>query len=459
MRRLFWVISVGRVRQIELGKTSEYVRRCETLSCSTALRHMAGFIDYVAKLENMALTGHVAPKLQYAPALDGEAGRELRRLVALSVRRDYGAFFTGSKLAERVADRVPKCETYWDPSCGAGDLLLAAARKLPIRPTLHMTIELWSQRLGGYDIHAEFVRATKARLVLLARSRGVFTEPYPAEALAASFPAIEVADALAIPNHSLTTRGILMNPPYFAREAPATCRWGTGRINVAALFVEDFLSRARPGANLIAIVPEVLRSGTNYRRWRKLIAEMSEKLKTKSVGLFDANADVDVFLLTITKKRENSNAVDGWPKSSLKGTRLDEQFEVSVGAVVPHRDMKNGSLRRFIDAKTAPSCGVVHRVKERRRFNGPVVKPPFVTIKRTSRPGDRLRAVPTLIKGTQPVAVENHLIVCRPKDGRLTSCVRLHRQLQAPTVSDWLNKTMRCRHLTVGAVKLIRLPV
>ena len=48
-----------------------------------------------------------------------------------------------------------------------------------------------------------------------------------------------------------------------------------------------------------------------------------------------------------------------------------------------------------------------------------LIMPPFVVVNRTSSPRDRLRATATIIKGTEPVAVENHLIILSPKKGGL----------------------------------------
>jgi len=419
--------------------------------------HMAEFIDYVVTLEQMALTGHPSPELEFAPALDGEAGRELTRLVSLRIRRSYGAFFTGSDFAVRLIQHVPSAKTYFDPSVGAGDLLLSAARRLPVRRSLRATLNCWSRLLGGHDLHGEFVRATKARLVLMARNLGVFTEALPPACLRKIFPGITVADALKTSEAELPYGAILMNPPYSARRARRLCPWASGKINAAALFVERYLKRAKPGATLVAILPEVLRSGSFYDRWRTHIAAHASSLATESLGLFGANADVDVFLLCLTKKANGEKSVR-WRKAMAVGLSLGDKFDVSVGAVVPHRDRKVGTLRRFLDAKTAPSRGIVRRVKQRRKFLGRVDHPPFVTVKRTSRPGDKQRAIPTLVIGTKPVAVENHLIVCKPKDGTIESCVKLHRQLQSPAVTRWLNSTMRCRHLTVEAVRSISLP-
>lgn len=419
---------------------------------------MSEFLQYVRSLETMALTGHPTPAVRFAPALDGEAGQELRRLVTLEVRRDFGAFFTGSEFAGRLIEQAPPGDRFYDPSCGAADLLLAATRRLPVKATLRETVTLWSRHVAGCDLNPEFVRAAKARLVLMARSRGLFTETLPAGYLQRIFPAIVTGDALRPAALPLARAIILANPPYFVAPPPAGCPWwGVGKVNAAAVFVADFLRKAAPGAHLLAILPEVLRSGSKYKAWRKEMAAACGELVIQSWGLFDANADVDVFLLKLRKRTPQELKGRKWPAARKKAHPLSSRFEVSVGAVVPHRHRRIGVLRRYLDARSAPTGGVVRKVKVRRKFKGTVVQPPFVTVKRTSRPGDKFRAAATVVTGSKPVAVENHLIICRPINGTLAACEGLARQLQTAAVNRALNRAIRCRHLTVGAVKQINL--
>lgn len=419
---------------------------------------MSEFLQYVRSLESMALSGHPTPAERFAPALDGEAGKELSRLVSLTVRRDFGAFFTGSQLAGRLIEQAPPGDRFYDPSCGAGDLLLAATRRLPVKATLRKTVTFWSRHVAGCDLNPEFVRAAKARLILMARCRGLFTETLPAGYLGRAFPEIVTGDALRPEKLPLSRAIVLANPPYVLTPPPAALAWwGAGKVNAAALFVDAFLHKAAPGAHMLAILPEVLRSGSKYRAWRREVAAACAELSIQSWGLFDANADVDVFLLRLRKRTNHETEGRKWPATRINSHPLSGRFEVSVGAVVPHRHRRIGVLRRYLDARSAPTGGIVRRVKVRRRFKGTVVQPPFVTIKRTSRPGDRFRAAATVVTGSKPVAVENHLIVCRPLDGTLKACENLARRLQTETVNRALNRAIRCRHLTVGAVKQINL--
>jgi hypothetical protein len=86
-----------------------------------------------------------------------------------------------------------------------------------------------------------------------------------------------------------------------------------------------------------------------------------------------------------------------------------------------------------------------------------VVRPPFVVVRRTSRPSTNgeARIVYNLVLGSQPVAVENHLIVLRPIDGSLSTCRAAIKVLKSSSVTKWLDNRIRCRHLTVDTVASI----
>ena len=76
-----------------------------------------------------------------------------------------------------------------------------------------------------------------------------------------------------------------------------------------------------------------------------------------------------------------------------------------------------------------------------------------MVVRRTSRPGDKYRAVGTVIRGHGLVAVENHLLVLRPKDRTVASCDRLLAVLKDAAANEFLDRRIRCRHLTVSALR------
>lgn len=67
-------------------------------------------------------------------------------------------------------------------------------------------------------------------------------------------------------------------------------------------------------------------------------------------------------------------------------------------------------------------------------------------------PRDRHRAVATIVLGRRAVAVENHVIVCLPGDGTIERCRALLARLHSGNTDGWLNRRIRCRHLTTSAV-------
>ncbi|HDR8923115.1 TPA: hypothetical protein QDA95_002175, partial [Burkholderia vietnamiensis] len=64
--------------------------------------------------------------------LDGAAGRAVESLVDRETRTRHGIFFSGHALAGKVAsclrDQIDAGYAVYDPTCGAGDLLIQAAK-------------------------------------------------------------------------------------------------------------------------------------------------------------------------------------------------------------------------------------------------------------------------------------------------------------------------------------------
>ena len=424
------------------------------------------FSPYSRRLKRLALNGSLdaGPKewsTMCDPALNGEPARTLRQQIATRVRRSAGAFFTGSALARRLLRKTnlpARRIVVIDPTCGAGDLLLATARRLPLGKSLQHTIDGWGRTLQGLDLQPEFVATARARLLLLARQRHGFTHPSQVE-WSTAFPRIRVGDALQQRKLYRTADLILINPPFSTMPAPAGCAWTGGSVNSAALFLDHVLNYVRPGTRILAILPEVLRTGTRYTKWRRLISLRAERLAVESCGIFDNSVDVDVFFLVLQKRTKQSPRASGdWLiRESQPGSTLSDYFNVTVGPVVPYRAPHKGPRRRYLHPRNVPAWTVVRRTTETRCFAGAVFKPPFVVIRRTSRPGDEFRAVAAEVQGTNLVAVENHLIVCTPKDGTIRQCRLLIKALKRKQTNHFLNNHIRCRHLTVRAIKEIPL--
>lgn len=415
------------------------------------------FDDYVDAAVHSAGSGISSAILNgHHPLLNGAPYKTFRSEISIEARRSQGTFFSGPAIGRHLADRLrrllPLDALVVDPTCGIGDLLLAYAQGLPVQGTLHATLVEWGKCLGGIELRPDLLRMAKARLVILARTRGNFLDE--TVDVDASFPLLLSGDMFGSENLIERADGLLFNPPFGKITTPDSCRqWFTGRVNAAAVFLDHLLQRKKPTAIIGAVLPEVLRCGSNYSRFRDHVMRLGTQGDYTSFGQFDGWTDVDVFCTLM-----QSEARGGlWliADAQVGGGTLDVYFDVRVGTVVPHRHEKVGPIRAYICAKTTPRWSEDFCPNSTRAFSGTTFAPPFVVLRRTSSPSDRTRAVASLIKGSEPVAVENHLIVLLPKDGTLSRCLEVMETLKAKVTSDFLNANMRCRHLTTAVVKAI----
>lgn len=418
------------------------------------------FDDYAQRLCKLLHAPHHESRLEgVMAALDGEASTLLRRAISLQSRRDVGCFFTGVELADRLVEGTDT--TAWrmiaDPACGAGDLLLSVARRLPLQRSVRSTLQAWGGLLVGRDLDDDLVRTTRVRLALLASARHGRRATLDERELARLLPNIRNGDGQALDLGQPAL--VLLNPP-FGSTLTSNTGWGRGRLGRAAVFTASVVERLPRQSKLLAILPDVLRSGSNYRSWRD---HMSSLLRIETVaphGQFDTWTDVDVFILRATVEPEHSSLAEWQFDDAPCGTRLGDLVEIHVGPVVPHRDPQTGSWSPYIEAHDLPLGGRFDAdVARRRRHPGRRFQPPFVAVRRTSRPGQsQPRALGVLIEGTEPVLVENHLIVCRPIDKRGSSCDELLDALVDPATSAWLDARIRCRHLTVRTLRDVPMP-
>lgn len=414
------------------------------------------FQDFVVSAVRTAgILGEADPLVTPShPLLNGVPYSTFRREISLDTRRMIGAFFSGGvmakALADAVASHVDDDALVLDPTCGIGDLLLARAAHLPLRATLAETLTIWGDRLAGFDVREDLVDLCKARLCLLARARGAFRDEV--DPLTA-FPQIVVGDMLAATSDAMLARAdaILFNPPFGKTLSSTKLDWATGEINAAAIFLSRLTQLAHPRALIAAVLPEVLRCGSRYGRFRATLQARGYSGPFEPHGRFDPWTDVDVFT-TILQRSESAAALWLAPEASL-GSTVEDLYEVRVGTVVPHRDAEAGAEHAYICAKTTPKWSDGYLPTTRRRHAGRTFTPPFVAIRRTSSPSDRFRAVASVIDGAEPVLVENHLLVASPRDKSLAACQALLETLKSPDVNDRLNALMRCRHLTTSAIK------
>jgi SAM-dependent methyltransferase len=425
------------------------------------MKALASYQDHLLNLLATAAGGTKAHRTEIRAALDGEPGRALRRLVPLEELRKSGAFFTSRRLAKyALRPLIPglsENSRILDPACGVGDLLIYCATHLQIPGNFRERVEAKGQCLFGLDIHSEFVDIARARLLL--SEINSFSGPRvgldSGGDLVHSFSQLKEGDCFDGAEVIRQATHILLNPPYSSAEAPEFCTWASGSVSKAALILEFCLRQASRGSRLIAILPDVLRSGTRYQKWRDMVASRSIINRAAIYGRFDHSADVDVFVLDLTVD-SNSRSIRepaGWghPKKRSR-KRLGDLFDVRVGPVVDYRDPHEGPWYPFLKSRGLPAWVELGAPVERRRFKGQAFRPPFVVIRRTSRPGDRTRATGTIIIGSEPVAIENHLIVLIPRDGTLETCRNILEILRQPSTTRWLNTRICCRHLTVKSL-------
>lgn len=416
----------------------------------------SNFQVYVDELINTLYqleTAKVSPKI-IRSLLDGSSRKALASLIPHDIRKEYGIFFTPSSVSRRMLSQLSGRKRplkIFDPACGAGDLLLAAANFLPMSDTLSGTIAAWDKFLLGMDIEETFVSATKLRLALLAIHRGARIDITPDEVLL-SWSALTVRDFLGFASPA-EVDCVVLNPPFSFMKLEEAKKWTSGKTSQAALFLDHVLDIVPEKCEISALLPEVLRSGTRYDSWRSSVARRSMISSIESLGLFDSRTGIDVFLVSMTKARAN-DAPRPWARShSGKGSsRLSAFCDVHVGSLVPYRHRKKGPLVPYIFASSLPQWSKVNLVHEKRRFSGKLFMPPFVAVRRTSSPKDAKRAIACIIGGKEPIAVENHLIVLSPHDRTLASCNKIMDFLRSEYVDKWLNRRIRCRHLTVSSL-------
>lgn len=426
---------------------------------------MQPFSTYVGSVERLVGTalssGFHGLQIRAMDALDGEPGAALRGSIDLDTRKSTGAFFSGSDLSGVLADTftepLNEHSLILDPACGAGDLLLACSSRLPIAASLPETLEVWGRRLLGLDLYPEFIRAAKARLVLAAALRGQWTASSGLAATDSWFPGIRVGNGLTISADLAAATHVVLNPPFNLIQTPEGVEWSSGQVSAAAVFLDHILATYGNGTHVAAILPDVLRSGSRYAKWRDHVRCQANVRRASIWGIFDPWADVDVFLMEATIGDDNFEAsVVNWAgsKESKATDTLSSIAQISVGSLVPHRHTNRGQWYPYLHAQGLARWGKVDVANlPKKRFKGTVFPPPFIAVRRTSRPGDSGRAVGTVIFGDRPVAVENHLIVVRPNDASLDACEEILNRLRSDATDQWLDHRIRCRHLTVRALQ------
>lgn len=428
-------------------------------------KNMNGYNQFIDKLKIDLKSYLSTPKEIWdemaAKYVNGLAADELRRLITIETRRQYGAFFTDSLLAKKVLKYLnPSFSSnsfIYDPASGAGNLLIAVSDYIE---ELHINLN-WENHLLGTDIHNEFVEATKLRLITNYLLKHPFSSLSEYKAQNNKHYSIIKADGLIKNEFYEKATHIVVNPPFNQVITDEKLNWSKGKVSAAALFIYKIIQNSNPGVSIAAILPDVLRSGSRYEKWRFMVAKECIIEKTKLLGQFDEYADVDVFAISLTKRQKSITRSVKSARLALKNIdhtkTLEDLFDICVGPVVDNRDEKEGPSHSYIVSRGLKGWSIQKEINLNRKHQGKTFNSPFVVIKRTSRMGDSHRAVATIINVPNPVFVDNHLIILHPKSGALKDCWKALAVLKDSRTDNWLNDKIRCRHLTVKVV--LKIPI
>ena len=422
------------------------------------------FVDYLVRISNSVAQGrisHSCNKHEIESLINGANNKAVSKFLDSTFRKNQGIFFTSEHLADKVAKRLKKelqqGKSICDPACGAGDLLLACIKYMPQKKTIAETLSYWSSNIFGQDLATDFVRSAKARLVLSSMYLSSFKKQRVLKTNKRKFfKNITINDFFKESSIIQKADCIVTNPPYGSVDLTGKVSWTSGKGQLSALFLEQILHASKDGQRVIAILPDVLRSGSRYRKWRAFINSNATNLNTETYGKFNNEADVDVFILDfiVSKNCFSEKLTTFNTQDSAEGTahKMSDFFNISVGPVVPHRDEQIGSISPYLDTSTA-KLWIEVTPKNKKKYKCTLKKPPFIALRRTSSPGDKPRLKVSIIKGTENTAVENHLIVMEPKDGKLKTCREFLRIARGVEANSWINQKIRCRHLTVSSIQ------
>jgi hypothetical protein len=405
------------------------------------------------------------------PALLHRAADVVAAGFSLERRRRHGIFLStpslAAQLASTVEERLAEGSPVLDPAMGCGDLLLACASHFPEQRSLATILKMWSDSIWGFEMNSKLLTIGKLRLALFARTMHPSAKGISIGEIDGLFPNLVCEDFLANDLSILPSElCCIANPPFTVQPTPPAFATRQGTASAAALFLEKMCRESPELSQISMLLPEVLRCGTSYQHLRSNIAQYVRVVEERSLQRRSCwpNVDIDVFIGIYSRLRQAQVIMQKASTPLVQserscGHRLDEVVELRVGPIVEYRTPKRGPWRKYITARSVPSWDNGFTPSKSRRFEGYAFQPPFVVVRRTSRPDRAYRAVASVIVGSTPVAVENHLIVLKPKDDQLSTCQNIVRALKDEAVNEQLDNSMRCRHLTLPSLARLQVKI
>ena len=398
-------------------------------------------------------------KIEALEWLNGRTGSEISKSMPRIDRKNGDIFLTGAYrsglLFRGWNSRLRVNPTILDPACGSGDLLLSAAKRLPVGPSPQSTLQLWGNCLVGWDLQPDLVKITKLRLGLLAVVR--VNEPVEGEIdVDAALPEIKQLDATIGFASQEKYDLIAMNPPFSAVRKIKIGAVKATKTTQAGWFLEKAVTALKPKGHLLALLPEVLRSGSSYERLREFVENELSISRIDLLDQFGSDADIHTFL--IAGMKGNSFSKKTWKQANERIHKEQETLaghcDVKTGSVVPHRDPEQFDLKPYLTSHDLSKTETL-KTKDlpKRGFKGEGIRPPFVAIGRTSRPGDIPRINATIVTSGEAVLIENHVVAIQPHVNSREACEQLVERLHSTYVESHLDRRIRLRHLTIDAIR------
>jgi hypothetical protein len=287
-------------------------------------------------------------------------GRDLERTLSPE-ERARGAHYTpldvALGLAERTVDPTgarADAPTVWDPACGGGVFLLAAAEVL--RAAGRSPHEIVTHLLWGSDTDPAAIAVTEAALVLWATLHGA-PEARPGDHLA-------VADGLAGPPAGESVAHVLANPPFQGQLRGRSRRSAAERdqlrrrfgdaigpyTDTAALFLVAATEALAHGGRLAMVLPTSVLASRDAAGARATVEALAD-LRGLWVAVDPVfEASVDVCAPILERRRPDRRArqrppIERWRRATFE--RLPPARSLSAGSSSPRVD----------DATTVPEGG------------------------------------------------------------------------------------------------------